>query len=230
MTHQLLADYLSIYKKFPQPKLLSKPDRKLRDECYQQWLKTDYDDWPSMEAVGVFMATHKNCLNDVFFQKLEPLFLADLEQGNTDGVKILLADGENSYFESNGHAFSRVNLYEAAGILLLSEPDYRPALLYRYRVMDRYVSYTMHERPWMILVHKEELPEMLAYLEEFAQLSQKLNKIDQDEAWIAEVRASYLAWQDYLDKQDLYEYFPAYLEAQLLLGDSPKNKRNEEQT
>ncbi|MGT2756568.1 hypothetical protein [Streptococcus ovuberis] len=210
--HNILTDYKTILATYPNPKQLTKLDRKKRHQLFQEWLQKSYENLPTLDEIIRFGDIYKPLLQATFFEKLSPVFLADINTGHLTAIKWLLGDGTVcAYNEPWASAFQGLNRYTIAKQVLAKEPDYRPALLYLYHLMKRQITFDLHEVPWGVLVEKGTLKENLAYVDCFEQLSQKLGFFEQDEAIADEARYHYRAWESYLSELDSYEHFAHYL-------------------
>ena len=224
---EILTDYLRIYTCYPADVFLSKEKRKERHHALMEWTNKVYETMPNFQEIVAFMEKNERLkFEKPFVMKvLIPCVKADLEQGSFDSLKFLFncnAKGENrinnwgrSYVEMfcEGTDF-KYNSWQLADMILANEPDNQIVMYEKYIGLKHFLSYSIHEVPWGVLVgiggaEKRDMTHMFQRLQEFTLLSKKLKK--DDGVLIEGCNTFYQAWEKYLDCVSDYNGFEDYL-------------------
>ena len=100
-------------------------------------------------------------------------------------------------------------------MVLAVEPENDIVLKAKYKLLERFISYSVHETLSGVLVgfggaNKDDMPEMFKHLEEFACVSKKLGRNDGE--FIKECHTYYSAWEQYLESKVVH--FKDFLDQQ----------------
>jgi len=234
---EILIDYLDIYAKYPADKFLTKVQKKERHNALIDWTKRVYETMPTFEEVVAFMSQNETLqFEKPFLMKvLIPRVKEDVEQENIEALKFLfecndeerkridnitVAIGSQSknyiqmFQEGTNWEYSD---WELADMILTREPDNKIVIYEKYIGLSDFLWYTIHEVPSGVLVglsgaEKEAMPHMFKHLREFARLSKKLGK--KNDEFIDKCHTFYQAWEQYLNYTSDYNGFEDYLQKQ----------------
>lgn len=226
--NNVLKDYLEIYECFPVKGTWKKDERKARHKRLTEWQKQEYLQMPSMKEIMSFMEENTGLIYErpFYLKVIVPLVYKDIENHTIEAVRFLFEstrekdigsrrDYVEIFCEASGWQFSPYQLIDLA---LDQEPDNQKVLYYKYKLMIRYMSFSIHEIPNLVLdgmygAKKEAIPGMLNFLDGFQQVCEKVGKLDQEhQEFIALCRRMYLAWDAYMNHVSKYDGFNDYLE------------------
>ncbi len=221
----ILQDYLTICRQFPKP--LDKKQRRQRHQALMEWQTRPYEGIISIAELSAFWKHHADLpLGKPFCIKVVvPSVLADLESGNTEGIRFLFESNQTKADYDIGTTEDFVEIfcaetgyryqpYQLADMLLTREPQNKTVLRHKYLLLKRYIEFSIHEVPYGILngmngAEPSALPAMLRDLEEFAEICRKLSL--NEEALIRTTAALYHAYEAYLQAAEAYDDFADYL-------------------
>jgi len=198
----IFKDYLDIFEKYPKDDYLTREERKERYKLLQEYEKRNYQDEISVDEFKDFISSYIDKI-DVSSQ-----FIGKFLKGDKDENDYYLKFFSLLYDEFG----DKINLINK---LLEKEPDYLPAIKQKYTILSNYIDFSIHEMPWGLLLdkassEKDAKTEALADLDDFLELSKKLEKDNKE--YIEECRIYYNAWFDFLDNKDKYKSYEEYLE------------------
>jgi len=222
----VLVDYLEIYNRYPSNDFLSKAQRKARHHELMMWEKQKYTAMPTIEEIKTFMRKNDALKYEqpFFLKVVVPCVQRDISEDNIQSLRFLFecngmedyrigTDRDYVYLFCLGTNF-KYNAWNLADMVLSKEPDNEIVMYYKYRSIKRVLEYSIHEVPLGVLAgidgaKKEDIPDMIKNLREFATLSKKLNK--NDNHLIKECDTMYTAWEQYLSNIKNYNSFEDYL-------------------
>ena len=214
---EILADYLEIHTKYPAGSFLSKAQRIERYQLLNSWVNNDYEVVPTFAEVVAFMSQNDalNYESHFLMKVLIPRVVEDVEQGSIEYLKFLFECDMKGYQPkyvgmcrnvTNGQQYGELRLVD---MVLEQEPDNEIVLNYKHGLLARSITYTFHGVPHFVFRQKEGMPELLAELQEFTRLSERLDKNNDD--FIGNCRIFYQAWEQYLNCTNDYNGFKDYL-------------------
>lgn len=221
----VLQDYLNIYQRFPVHSTWKKNDRKERHRMLIEWQNRHYLQTPDIEVIRSFIKCNPNLVYErIFFLKLlVPCIYMDIENNSIDAIRFMFeknndrnagttSDFVEIFCEASNWTYTP---FDVAAFILNKEPNNKTVLHYKYELMSRIISFTIHEVPCGILngmngAEKSAIPKMLENLNEFEQVCSVLE--ENQKAFIDLCRRLYVAWDEYLDNKRSYNSFVDYLD------------------
>lgn len=225
---QVLQDYIQIHSIYPETIPLSKNQRKQKHNQLMKWLQTEYSDMPNFLEVISFLKEHHSLpVSKPFFQKiLIPPVCYDIYNNSYQSLKTLfeitpyedINTDKDLIFLLQEVCHFQYNVKQLTDMVLLSDPEHIAALRYRYRILESFLSFSIHEVPSGILngmngADLNQLPFLQKDLQEFQEISYKLGLYHQNKDFIQYCYVLYTAYADYLSSSAFYPNFKTYLDS-----------------
>ena len=221
---EILSDYYDFYTRYSK-EYLSKIEKKQRHIDLMEWQKKEYNELPTLDEIIDFIKDKENLKSDVVFLKntLIKRVIEDINNNNLDSLKYTFSlvdedhigysiDPINLICEETDFIYTRIEL---ADKVLENDEKNQHALRYNYKLLEKFIGNSIHELPSGVLYGNdgasiEELEEMQKDLFDFKDLSNKLEKSNDD--FIDFCFRIYNAYGDYLINRESYKGFVEYLE------------------
>ena len=222
--NNILSDYYNFYIKYSKD-FLTKIEKKQKHIELMAWQKKEYDRLPTLDEIIEFMKDKKILKQDIIFLKkvLVKRVTEDMKVNNLESLLYtfsLVDEKSIGYTREPVHLICEESDYLYTSIaladkVLKSDEKNKYALIYKYRLLEKYIENSIHELPSGVLYGMdgasiEELEKMKKDLDTFKCLSKKLEK--DNDGFVDFCFRIYNAYGDYLINRESYKSFVKYLE------------------
>lgn len=220
---KIFVDYLEISEKYSKEKFLNKIEKKQRYELLNNWLEKEYEEFPSVEEIKIFIKEKDYFFKQFYIKIINPYLKKYLQnEDKNDGILdiiLYLIEKNKDILSIIGNAMNWIySPMEIADKILEKSPKNESILDYKYKIMLNFMIFSIHEIPYGVIdgmdeLKKENIKDILKYVDDFEKICFILKKeTEYNKNLIDDCRKYYKAWGEYLAKLDKYKNFKEYLD------------------